>query len=306
MTLQGANLAVTYQMQPGTFGNADGIFGLAYATLDAAWQMPADTWQNRYGADQVSLGKPADLDPYFNQLTEAGLVSGKFALAVHRSVMSAALDDPSRDPLNKGIFVLGGGEECNELYTGGFTSVAVMHETFYSANLLEIQVGGQSVPVTPPAPGARVASNAIVDSGNPSLMLDQGLFDKVVAMFGAVNADLASALRQGSPDAGNGCDQRQIDFTKWPPLRLILQGSDGGRASVIVAPQDYWQFDSGLRGTATTVLCGDGGMLGGQSNLGLPIFGGHYVVFDRTASSGHGVIKFAAHPAEGRTSAAVA
>jgi hypothetical protein len=138
-----------------------------------------------------------------------------------------------------------------------------------------------------------VASNAIVDSGNPTLMLDQGLYDKVVALFGAVNADFGSALQKYAPNAGGGCEQTQLDLTRWPPIRLILQGSDGGQVAVSVAPQDYWQFDCGQRGSATTALCGDGGMLGGQSNLGLPIFCGHYVVFDRTASSGHGVIGFA-------------
>jgi hypothetical protein len=301
VTLPGANLAVTYQMKPGTFGSADGIFGLSYAALDAAWQMPADTWQNRYAADQLSLGKAVDLDPYFDQMTEAGLVAGKFAFAVRRSVMSEALKDPSADPLNEGVFVLGGGEQCDDLYTGGFTSVAVVHEAFYNANLQEIRLGTRSVTVMPPAPGSRVASNAIIDSGNGGLLLDQGLYEKVIAMFGAVNPDLLSALRQGSPDGGPGCDQKHIDFAKWPPLRLVLQGSDGTPASVVVAPQDYWQFDSGQRGTATTVLSGDGNMLGGQSNLGLPVFAGHYVVFDRTAGSGHGVIKFATRSAAGIT-----
>jgi hypothetical protein len=290
VTLPGANLAVTYQMLPGTFGNAGGIFGLAYATLDTAWQMPADTSINHYNADQVSLGREADLDPYFSQLAEAGVVSGKFAFAVRRSVMSSAHADPAQDPLNKGIFVLGGGEECRELYTGAFSKVAVVHEAFYNTNLLAIQVGEHTVNVPPPAPGARVASNSIVDSGNPGLILDQGLYEKVIALFGT---ELAGLLQAGSPNVGGLADQSRIDFNKWPPLALILQGSDGGQAKVIVRPQDYWQFDSGQKGTATTAISGDGGMLGGQSNLGLPIFSGHYVVFDRTASSGHGVIGFA-------------
>jgi hypothetical protein len=289
VTLQGANLAVTYQVQPGTFGNADGIFGLAYGTLDTAWQMPADTWQNHYNADQVSLGRTADLDPYFSQLAEAGLVSGKFAFAVRRSIMRSAQPHPAQDPLNQGVFVLGGGEECHELYTGAFDNVAVVHEKFYNTNLLAIQVGDHTVNVPPPAPGAQVASNSIVDNGNATLKLDQGLYDKIVALFGP---ELAALLKAGSPDVG-GCEQTRIDFGKWPTLCLILQGSDAGQAKVIVKPADYWQFDSGQPGTATTALCGDGGMLAGQSNLGLPVFSGHYVVFDRTASSGHGVIRFA-------------
>jgi hypothetical protein len=62
----------------------------------------------------------------------------------------------------------------------------------------------------------------------------------------------------------------------------------------VIAPEDYWQFDCGQRGRAVAMISGDNGALAGQSILGLPIFTGHFVVFDRTASNGHGVIRFAA------------
>jgi hypothetical protein len=60
-----------------------------------------------------------------------------------------------------------------------------------------------------------------------------------------------------------------------------------------VAPQDYWQFDAAGQGLALAVIGGDGGMMGGMSSLGLPLFSNRYVVFDRTTGSGHGVIKCA-------------
>jgi hypothetical protein len=291
----GANLAVTYDSRPGTFGRSDGIFGLAYAALDTAYRMPADTWKNRYSADQLQLGQQADLDPYFSQLAAAGLVSNKFAFAVRRSVTRQALDDPSTDPLNSGLFVLGGGAECTDLYQGPFASVAVVHEQYYNTNLVAVRVGNQTINVPPAAPGSRVASNSIVDSGSSNLTLDQGLYDKVVAAFHAIDPAFAAALLANAPTAGSGCDQTRIDLTKWPALLLILQGSDGGQATVSVAPGDYWQFDSVRQGNASAMLCGDGGMLGGQSILGLPVFSGHFVVFDRTATNGHGVIGFAVH-----------
>jgi hypothetical protein len=294
VTLRAANLAVTYQLVQGTFDSADGIFGLAYSTLDTAYQMPADTSKNRYTADQLSLGRAADLDPYFDQLTAAGLVNGRFGFAVRRSIMSQADPGPATDALNGGLFVLGGGADCTDLYTGAMAQVAVVHEQYYNTNLLAVQVGDQSTNVPPAAPGSRVASNSIIDSGAGMLKLDQGLYDRVLGMFRALNPDFAGVLQRYSPSAGSGGDQTQLDLTSWPPLRFVFQGSDGGRASVTVAPQDYFQFDSGQKGTATTALAGDNGSLAGQSNLGLPIFGGHFVVFDRTASSGHGWIGFAA------------
>jgi hypothetical protein len=294
VTLPGANLAVTYDNRPGTFGQADGIFGLAYAALDTAYRMPADTWKNRYQASQLGLGQQADLDPYISQAANAGLVSEKFAFAVQRAVTRLVLDEPATDPLNLGLFVLGGGLDCTDLYTGPVNSVAVVHEQYYNTNLLTVQVGAQSINVPPAAPGARVASNSIIDSGASNITLDQGLYTRIIALFDTINPAFATALETYGPGSSSGCDQTQIDLTQWPPITLVFQGSDGGQASITLAPQDYWQFDSAGRGIATSTLCGDNGMLGGQSNFGLPIFCGRYVVFDRTASNGHGAISFAA------------
>src|SRR5208282_2773172 len=113
---------------------------------------------------------------------------------------------------------------------GGFASVAVVHEQFCNTNLLAVQVGDQSVNVPPAAPGSRSASNSIIDSGSSNMTLDQDLYDKIVALFGAVNPDLAAALGTAS----GGLPQTQIDVTTWPPLRLILQGAEGGQVSVTV------------------------------------------------------------------------
>jgi hypothetical protein len=168
----------------------------------------------------------------------------------------------------------------------------VVHEKYYSTNLQAVRIGGQSVNVLPAAPGGRVVSNSIIDSGASNLMLDQDLFDKIVAMFGAIDPHFATVLQTTSPTS-NGCDQRQIDLKKWPDIQLIFQGSDGNQATVAVPAGSYWQFDSVRPGIATTAICGDNAALAGQSNLGLPVFCGHYVVFDRTASNGHGVIGFA-------------
>jgi hypothetical protein len=255
--------------------------------------MPADTWKNRYQASQLGLGQQADLDPYISQAATAGLVSEKFAFAVQRAITSLVLDDPAADPLNGGLFVLGGGLGCTDLYSGPVSSVAVVHEKYYNTNLLSVQVGGQSITVPPAAPGARVASNSIIDSGASNITLDQDLYTRIMTLFSEINPAFATALETYGPGATSGCDQTQIDLAQWPPITLFFQGSDGGQASVTIAPQHYWQFDSASRGIATSTLCGDNGMLGGQSNFGLPIFCGRYVVFDRTASNRHGAISFA-------------
>ena len=159
-TLAGTDLAVTYDSPPGTFDRADGIFGLAYAALNTGYRMPGDTWQNKYTADQLPLGQPADVVPFADQLSAARIVADKFAFAVGRSLVRGALDDPATDPLNHGVFVLGGGAECTDLYAGPLASVAVVHERYYGIALIAIEVraGARRVPRVRSDAGAGVAS----------------------------------------------------------------------------------------------------------------------------------------------------
>lgn len=294
VTLPGVNLAVTYQTSSAMFGRADGILGLAYAPLNNAFLMAADTWKSRYQASQIANGKEADIDPYFSQLEEAGIVANLFGFYTKRSIMCMATATPATDPMNHGVFVIGGGSECTDLYTGGFTSVAVVDDLWYNTNLLSIQVGAQPpIRVPPLAPGAAGQSNSIVDSGTNSLVFAQGVYDQVVAAFGALNPDFAAALTQFSITANQGANQQQINLAAWPNLLLTLQGANGAPVVLTVTPANYWQFDALRTGMAIANMYGDGGSLGGQSILGLPLLNGYYTVFDRTAASGHGVINFA-------------
>jgi hypothetical protein len=283
VSMRNANLGVVYNIRPFLFGNADGIVGLAYPALNTANTMPADTWVSAYTQAQLSLGQPAaNLPPFVDQLAAAGVVANKFSFAVQRSVASAA--DAA---LNTGVFLLGGGEECGDLYTGAFTSVAVVHEAYYNTNLLAVQVGGRTVQVAPTPAGDAAVSNSFIDSGCGSLMLDPALYQQVITLFNAVNPAFGPMLQARSHD------QAQLDLAAWPTLGFVLQGTGGGRATLTVQPKDYWQFDASTAGTATAGLFSGGAPKPGQSILGLPLFSGHYVVFDRTGGAGNSVVKFA-------------
>jgi hypothetical protein len=292
-TLAGADLAVTYDSPPGTFDQADGIFGLAYAALNNGYRMPADTWQNKYTADQLAQGQRADIVPFAEQLAAAHLVTDKFAFAVRRSLVREVLDDPATDPLNQGIFVLGGGAECTDLYIGPLASIAVVHERYYNTNLMAIQVGDRSVAVPPIAPGGSVASNSIVDSGSPYLMLDRTVYSRVIDAFRAFDPTLEQLLQTYFLGNSQSIDQTQLDLTKWPTLRLILQGNQGEQVAIDIASKNYWQFDVGQAGNAAPMLVSDNGALNGQSNLGLPLFADRFVAFDRSGPAGRGTIGFA-------------
>ncbi len=289
ITVPKANLAAVYDIQPGLFGRADGILGLAYPPLNQAYQMPANTWDTHYKASQLSLGTAApNLAPYVNQAVSAGLITDSFAFSIRRS---AASEGPNADVLNTGVFVLGDGTTCKDLYSGAFTSVAVVHDTYYSTNLISIQVGQRTIPVPPVAAGSTMASNAVVDSGNSSLMLDPDVYRQVIAAFNAINPIFGTALTSSA-----SYDQTALQLAAWPPLRFVMQGANGAPATIAVAPQDYWQFDSDGPGKATTGLAGTSPHPN-QSILGLPLMTGYFVVFDRTAGNGLGTINFAAHPA---------
>jgi hypothetical protein len=73
----------------------------------------------------------------------------------------------------------------------------------------------------------------------------------------------------------------------------VLQGADGSPVSLRVTAWNYWQMDAAKKGIAIASLCGDGGSLGGQSVLGLPLISQYFAVFDRSAAGGHGTIQFA-------------
>jgi hypothetical protein len=294
VSLKNVNLAVTYQESANMFGSAQGIWGLAYEKLNNSYLMPANTWKHKYDADRIVTGKEADLDPYFSQLEEAGVVANKFAFYTKRSIISAATGNPATDPLNQGVFVIGGGEEEEQFYTGSFTQIAVLDDIYYNINLLNVRVGSQPpIPVPPPPAGSPDPSNSIVDSGTNSLVIDQTLFDQILTSFGAINPEFPTMLQNYALSAGQGVDQTQLNLSAWPDLTFSLQGANGSSVTLTVTPGNYWQFDAGQAGLAIANIFGDNGQMGGMSILGLPLFNGYYTVFDRTLAGGRGVTSFA-------------
>lgn len=294
VSLAKVKLAVTYRGE--VFGQSHGIFGLAYPQLENAYRMPVDTWKARYDYDHVQQGQPATIDPYFSQLEQAGGVKNKFAFAIKRSTVSYATPNPATDPANQGVLVVGGGEEETDLYTGAFTQIAIVDDLYYNTALLSVRVGSQPpIPVSPLPANSPLGSNSIVDSGTNGLALDQPLYDRVIAAFRAIDPKFADALRSAcyANDEVTALDQTQLDLAVWPSIVMTFQGVDGKPASVAIAPTDYWQFDAGEKGKALTTMYGDNGSGGGMSILGLPLFTGYYVVFDRAANNGQGSIGFA-------------
>jgi hypothetical protein len=283
VTVSGAYAAIAYQMSPKVFGTADGVLGLAYAALDAARAMPADSWAAKYPSAEVATGVSTPVTPWRARLAAGGVVSDVIAFFTRRSAVHHG--GGGADPLNRGWLIVGGGPECADLYAGAFQTVKVLADEWWNTNLKAIVVGdGAAIPIAAGGVGP-VPSNAIVDSGNPCLTFGPGLLAQVLAKFSAAQqAQLQASI------AGKAVATADLDLAAWPSLGFILEG-DAGDVRLGVAPGDYWQVNAPEVGQAKAALSGGG--VEGLVVLGLPLMNGYFTVFDGEADGGRGAIRFA-------------
>ena len=178
LALPQANVALAYQATANMFRGADGILGLAYAALDDAYEMAADTWATKYPATQVQTGRKTTIAPYLTELASANVTSDIVSFYTKRSQIH--LGGAANDPLNQGVMIIGGGQDAKDLYTGGFQTAKVLADAWYCTNLKAILVGASTINV--PARGAKgMPSNSIVDSGTNSLNLPHTLLNAIAA-----------------------------------------------------------------------------------------------------------------------------
>ncbi|MGG1948286.1 pepsin-like aspartic protease [Trinickia sp. NRRL B-1857] len=276
-------VAVAYCASPNMFREADGILGLAYQPLDDAYLLPENTWPEKYSQAQVERGGRSSVIPCLMQLANEGVLQEKMAFLTRRSFVKTGAD-PSKDPMNQGFLILGGGEEATDLYTGTFQIAAVLADAWYSTNLLSVSVGGKQFPV-PARPQQGMPSNSIVDSGTNTLVLGPAILNRIVASLQPEHRDVLTAALRGQATPTNA-----LDLANWPTLSFTLQGVSGGQdVTLDVPPQNYWQVDAPRVGEAILAISPaqqDGGAI-----LGLPLMNGYFTIFDATA--GLGVIKFA-------------
>lgn len=305
--VDGAAFALVENDASSFFRDADGILGLAYRQLNPAHDMasvltqqgrnPALTWPWPYDVSDSSalaafkqelLQQPrVTLQPLFCALEDEGLFADRFALSVRRAVVHVAdaAATPAQlavDPLNSGVLVLGGGEECEALYHGGFQDVRILHDLYYNANLLSVQVGEQA-PITAaqlaPQYQDGCASNAFIDTGSSFLALEGTLYDAVLAGFAAHDAALPELIQRFETQfsSGQGLPNADVDLHRWPALHLRLEGSNGGEVNLRCEPAHYWQRNANAAGQSLFLLL----RWNRQSVLGLPLLCGRYCIFDR-------------------------
>ena len=290
------------------FQNADGIMGLAYSNLNQGFDLssylaahghssktyPWVLAKGTASSDLTSFNAVAsssdvtthDVPPVFTQLEQEGLLPNKFALWTHRALVSFYQTDITSDPRNNGYLVLGGGESRTDLYLGSFQTVAVLDDKFYYVNLVKVQVGNNTpIRVSTSNPVPEQAANAVVDSGTPQILLEQSLFQQVIAQFKAINSAFPRQV-----GFFPGLPYSQVDIASYPDLKFTFTGSDGSNVVLLCTAGVYWQVDYPRKGYVTCTLAE--GPLGQYSIMGLTLLNQYYTVFDRSVG-GNGVIKFA-------------
>ena len=305
-------IAIADEQLPHNLGPADGILGLAFNSLNSAydltayltsqnvtppvtypWIFPVRTSAAALQQVEQFLARMTviDLTPYFTALESAEVTRNIFAFYTLRSTPSMASANPATDPLNNGIFVLGGGLDQADLYTGQPLNVAVLDNLYYNTSLKAVRVGGAApvnVNALPPSQAKSMGSNSIVDSGTNSLVLAQDVYQAVVSGLGSLNQNFATLVRDAT--SNGAVPQSSLNLSSWPDISLVMQGADGSDVTLTCAPATYWQTDAPKAGYAAFQI-NDGGSFP-MSILGLPLFNNYYTVFDRTQNP-YGTISFA-------------
>lgn len=283
------------QIQSGSFNGqpqfypANGILGLAYSMLNQAAELGANAVPSSYNTPAAWNSLPPSsmqsLTPWFKGLVDSEGVANKFAFLTKRASVDHSTPNPTTDPHNQGWFILGGGEEQTDLYTGSFQSVSVVADDWYSTQLLSVQVGDQEPYLV--NWDLNNGSNSIVDSGTQEIQFSGLIYHYVLTSLGNINPDFATWAQNG------GAELTADDLAGWPPISVTLQAPGGSTTTLQIMPDNYWQLNFGP-GMQAAFFIGNGGE-NPQSILGLPLMNNYYVVFDRSAgSSGLGQIKFAA------------
>lgn len=317
-------VAVTRAEQQKSFGDADGIMGLAYHELNRAYDLteyldeigidPATTYPWRLAEseqdDSVREFKTflrqypkSYLTPYFTQLEEQGVVGNQFAFWIHRSSIYQTSSKKSQKalrlhPLNQGFFVMGKPMLHEQLFKGAFQKVKVLDDKYYNVHVVSMRVGdGEPVPAPELAEeDMNHRSNGIVDSGASFIVLPRVLFDHLKEALIAHNPEFKAALDPYDAFIGVevGVDLSLVNLGDWPSIYFELSGVDEETVTLELKPQDYWQVHAPEPNQASfqfTILEG----WPNQCILGLPLLASYFTVFDRQDRE-NGVVLFADKP----------
>ncbi|QNP39490.1 pepsin-like aspartic protease [Lysobacter solisilvae (ex Woo and Kim 2020)] len=296
---------------------ADGLFGLAYTGLNKAHDMqaylsergiePPLTWPWPFDREDENLADFETLieqqprvavTPLFTALANAGRVENRFALLLRRPLVHVEDDsaDPAllvADPRNQGVLVLGGsarqdGDHAHSLHEGDFDEIQLVDDLYYNVDLIALQVGDAPRIQPPPLSAAdqrRGGSDAFLDTGCSFVILENSLYDAVLAAFDAFDPRLratAERFQQAFAQHQQGIANADVDALDWPDLHVWLRAPGGGETRLSCTHEHYWPRNAMQAGQAYFLLMRQLPRWPAQSILGLPLLAEKYSVFDRS------------------------
>jgi len=325
MLLDDAHVAIATEFSTGSFAKADGILGLAFHGLNDGHcllgylqekeikPMVTYPWSNTEIESKTVKefktflkGKPKeDLKPYFTRLEELGISPNKFAFIAHRSSIHHAEpglkeDQLREDPLNQGVFILGGGEEDKDLYEGEFVKLKVVDDVYYNVRLMKVRVAGFKSFDVPKLKGKELErhhSNAFIDTGASYIVLDNVVFEYIMQCLESIKPEFKTVLEpfHTFEFKEEGVPLEQVNLDEWPDIEFIFQASDSvaeEEVSLMCHAHDYWQVNSPTHGQACFKFASQLPGWPDQSILGLPLMSGYYTIFARFVGE-YGDIKIA-------------
>ncbi|WP_444994186.1 pepsin-like aspartic protease [Aliikangiella sp. IMCC44359] len=325
MLLHAAHVSLAVVYSKDTFADADGIIGLAFHELNDGHNLedyllgkdvtPATTypWHNVEINDDSIKGfkkfirqhPKSELKPYFTQLEEKGISANKFSFVTRRSSIHHAEPELSQeelkqDPLNCGLFILGGGEEDVDLYEGDFVRIKVIDDVYYNVRLLKVKVEGFEPFDAPLLAGKnlkRHRSNAFVDTGASLIVLDNVIFNYIIECFEKINPKFKQILEPflSFEYIEEGISLEKLELSEWPDIEFIFEASvnsSDDEVSLFCRADDYWQVNAPQHNQASFKIISQLPGWPDQSILGLPLLSDYYVIFARFENE-YGDIKFA-------------
>ena len=197
--------------------------------------------------------------------------------------------------LLQGLLILGGDTHdvhADDLHRDDVREVQIVHDLYYNAELIALQVDDGPRIAAPPLDAkdvARAASNAIVDSGCSFLVLEASLYKAVVDAFSECDPGMGALVERfwkGFRQDQCGVPNADVDAFEWPSLHFFLRAPDGGETRLTCPAAHYWQRNALRAGQACFLLMDQLAGWAKQTILGLPLLAGHYIVFDRAAANG--------------------
>jgi len=314
MLLDDAHVAIASEFSDGSFAKADGILGLAFHELNKGHCLQEYLQENEikpsvtypWPTTQIepqpvkefkkflkSQPKKA-IKPYFTRLEELGVTANKFSFVARRSSIHHAapqqpVDKLKKDPLNQGMFILGGGEEDDDLYEGEFIRIKVIDDVYYNVRLLKVRVAGFEAFDVPKLKGKELErhhSNAFIDTGASYIVLDNVVFEYIMQCLESIKPEFKSLLEpfHTFEFKEESVPLEKIKLEEWPDIEFIFQASesvDDNEVSLICHSHDYWQVNSPTHGQACFKFASQLPGWPDQSILGLPLLSDYYVIFAR-------------------------